>query len=141
MSVGLFVLNLITRFYFFQKNCTCNIIDGLINNKKVMKTLKEKESQFIYWFVIIVYIAAIIIFVVFFSVLHNKTFTSIKSATYFENNSKWYKVKNQPNYPIQGFCLLKANENDDLKTEDYAMMTTLPHLYGVSKSGKCYIKP
>lgn len=50
-------------------------------------------------------------------------------------------MSNQPNYPVQGFCLFKANENDDLKTEDFAMMTTLPPLYSFTKSGKCYIKP
>ncbi|KAK8847923.1 hypothetical protein M9Y10_018971 [Tritrichomonas musculus] len=141
LSVGLFTLNLLTRLYFLQKNLAYHIIDGIVHYKKVMKTLKEKESTFIYWFVIIVYAVAVVLFVVFFSVLHNKTITSIKSATYIENNSKWYKLSNQPNYPIQGFCLLKANENDDLKTEDFAMMTTLPRLYSFTKSGKCYIKP
>lgn len=68
------------------------------------------------------------------------SFPTVSEALYIENNQIWYKYNNITIEP-EGFCSIKAQNDGTLKTEDFAMMTTLPRLYSLTKDGKCYLKP
>ena len=66
-------------------------------------------------------------------------FPTIDNSLFIENNKTWLKYDYRTITP-EGFCFTHSNNNDNLKTEDFAMMATLPRMYGETKDEKCYLK-
>lgn len=118
-----------------------NVIDICVNWKKNVESLGKKSYRIAFYIIIALYAIIFIAFIVLYIIISNMNFFStIDNALYIENNNEWLKFNNMTINP-EGFCFTKAKNDGTLKTEDFAMMTTLPRLYSTTKDGKCYIKP
>lgn len=141
ITIGQFFLYFFIKLIFINKIFAYNFIDIILNGKRVIRSLKQMKAKIIFWIVVILYIALIVAFTVILLLSQKAVFPTIKSATFTENNQRWYKLnKNQAAAP-ESFCFTHAQKDGTLKTEDFAMLTTLPRMYNVTKDGKCFIKP
>lgn len=153
ISLTNFFIFLISKAMFIIVIFSYNIIDMIFNFKRVLFTLKKDRSNqsddkiefnmfTITYFCVIIFYALIIVAVLLIYCLSKMNiFPSIKNAIYIDNQQYWFKLNKFMRLPHEGFCSIKAINNDLLKTEDYAMLTTLPRLYGSTDDGKCFIKP
>lgn len=123
------------------KAAAYNLVDLIINSKRVMYSLKRKTAKVAYFIVLILFIAGLILYFAALIIIHKFEFPQIKSANFEDNNQTWYKFGDMKKYLPEGFCMAQAKRDGSLKIEDLAMLATLPRLYGVNKNGKCYIKP
>lgn len=142
ISIAEFVIYIVVKLLFGERILAFNLIDILINGKRVLRSIKKKKVKIVFWLVIILYVIVVVAFLAIFIISKLTVFPTINKTIYQENNSKWFKFneKNLSSIP-ESYCLTNAQNDGLLKTEDFAMLTTLPRLYDVTKSGKCYIKP
>lgn len=136
-----FIIYLIVKLLFGEKILAFNLFDLVFNKKRVMRSLKKKKAKIVFWLIFIMYIIVVIAFFVLFTISKLAVFPTVERSTYFEDNQKWYKKSANVSMIPEGFCNVRAQNDGSLKTEDFAMLATLPRLYDVTKSGRCYIKP
>ena len=135
------IVGLLIKIVALYKICSYNFIDIIINGKRVLKSLKKKKALIVFWIVVTLYIAIFVVFLIVFIFSSYLKFPTNDSAEFYENNKKWYKLNQTETILPEAFCYSKAKKGGMLKTDDFAMMTTLPRLYGLTKDGKCFIKP
>lgn len=136
-----FFAYLIIRLIFLKRICSYNFIDICINWPKVIKLLKKKSYRLILYIMLVLYAVLFVAFIVFYIIVSKiNIFPTIDNAFYIENNEDWLKYNNLL-VTSDAFCLKSAHNNGSLKTDDFAMMTTLPRLYDINKENKCYLKP
>lgn len=135
-----FIIYFIAKILFGEKILAFNLIDLILNGKRVMKSLNKEKIQIVFWLVFVLNIMTLIAFIVIFIISKLAYFPTINKSIYFEDNRKWYKKGNNKTFMPESFCSVHAQNDGSLKTENFAMLTTLPRLYDVTKSGKCFIK-
>ncbi|KAK8865013.1 hypothetical protein M9Y10_010542 [Tritrichomonas musculus] len=140
-GAGNFVLYLFVKLVFFKKNLCFNFIDSIIFFKRMLKTFDETLSKVIYVVVLLLHFLFLVSFIVFYLLFGKYVFPTIDDALYTENNIYWIKNSYNQRLPSESFCYAQSKIDGSLKTEDFAMLTTLPRLYNINKDGKCYIKP
>ena len=123
---------------YIPKSIDFNLIDSIINIKKTFQLVNDK---IVYVISIILYFIAIIVLIVIglISVFYDYSYID---NLYYEDrtNVPFIKSINQTTSDIpQSFCY--SHSNDNFYTDDFAIMTTLPRLYGLSEEGQCFIKP
>lgn len=141
IDVVQFIIGFLIKIIAMYKICSYNFIDMIINGKRVIKSLKKKKALIVFWIVICLYFLIFLTFIIVFVLSVYATFPENKSAKYFNDNRKWYKLNQVETISPEAFCFTTAHKDGLYKTDDFAMMTTLPRLYGLTKSGKCFIKP
>lgn len=143
ITIGEFFTFLVVKTVYCTKILAFNLIDIVFNKRRVIKSLKQNFlAKYVFYFVIFLYFAICVAFLVILTISKiSVIFPTIDNLNYIEDNSKWFRLgKNQTITP-ESFCFTQAQKDGSLKTEDFAMLVTLPRLYDVTKYGKCYIKP
>lgn len=141
LSAGWICLFVFVKLLFLFGILKFNFIDIIVNFKKRYKTIKHSKGRIVHIIVIVLYAVLFFFFIAIYFYSKKAVFPAIKSAKYFENEKIWYKINQNQTISPEGFCFNQAQKDGTLHTEDFAMLTTLPRLYGVSDDGKCFIKP
>ncbi|KAK8843040.1 hypothetical protein M9Y10_025228 [Tritrichomonas musculus] len=140
-SIGQFFGYFFVKAFFMIRICSYNLIDICVNWKKNIKSLRRKSYRYSFYVILFLYAVVCIASIVIFIIVSKLTiFPTIDNALYIENNNEWFKNFNTAIKP-DGFCYTQALYDGTLKTEDFAMMATLPRLYDINDNGKCYLKP
>ena len=137
-KVGI-VLGIILRIVFILKSIDVNFYDSLINIKRTMGKTKYQMGSI---FVIVLYFIAFILCIAIYFLSYIYDLPYIDTISY-DNRSIIEFIKH--NNTIIGdvakpFCNFHSDETE-FKTEDFALLSTLPRLYDVNTEGKCFIKP
>lgn len=141
ISIVNFFIFLLIKLPFMRIICSYNFIDIIFNFHRTLQSMKEKRTRILFYVVFLLHILLIGTFIVVFIYSKFMVFPTISSANYIENNQKWFKLNDEQIIPLEGFCYSQAPLDGSLITQDLAMLTTLPRLYGITKDGKCFIKP
>ena len=141
ISFGEFMIYLFVKIIFSEKILAFNLIDIILNWKKVISLLKKKNIRIVFVMTITIYAFATVSFFAVFIISKQTVFPSVDQLKYYEDKDYWYKFDENFSVNTESFCSTKSLNDGTLKTEDFAMLTTLPRLYGITDSGRCYIKP
>ena len=131
----------VTRVILIVIAVNINIFDSILNYKRTKGTLGPIGTRFhnlmiFYYFLLICFFIGVKVY------FANKEQPDISVLNYVEADETWYKYL--INYTIDtppSYCSKTSLSDSLYNTVDFAMMTTLPRLYGVTKDKKCYIKP
>ncbi|KAK8835781.1 hypothetical protein M9Y10_040603 [Tritrichomonas musculus] len=141
ISIFEFFIYLTVKMIFSEKILAFNMIDIVLNRRRVMRLLKKRILRIFFWVTITLYVVFVILFFIVYFISMQTVFPGVDKAKYHENNEKWFKLnENKTIYPVP-FCFTQSRSDGTLQTEDFAMLTTLPRLYGINENGDCYIKP
>ncbi|KAK8837374.1 hypothetical protein M9Y10_036807 [Tritrichomonas musculus] len=141
ISIFEFIIFLTVKMIFCEKILAFNLIDIVLNRKKVMKLMKKKNVRVIFWITLTCYIFLFISFIIIFCITRRSIYATVDRSRYYENEGTWYKYDENFTMNPEPFCYGKSLNDGTLQTADFAMMTTLPRLYGINEEGRCYIKP
>ena len=141
ISFGEFVIYLFVKIIFSEKILAFNLIDIILNWKKVISLLKKKNIRIVFVMTITIYAFAAVSFFAVFIISKQTVFPRVDQLKYYEDNDYRYKFDENFSVNTESFCSTKSFNDGTLKTDDFAMLTTLPRLYGITASGRCYIKP
>ena len=120
-----------------------NIFQALLFPKQNWEQLKTKLGKTVYVIMIIVYILSIIALITIVIISKYYDYPYIDLLNYEKpSHTLWEKDPNAINQNTpEAFCRVSSELTSELTTQDFAVLTTLPRLYGVNNEGKCYIKP
>ena len=137
------VFGIVIRVLSLLRSIDINIYDSIFYVYKFWGYLKHMSCVISYFITIIIYIIAIF-FLVFIKIyLVTKDKPDVRKITYEENNELWIRNLNNniTTYnKVPGFCSVTTNIESPFKTDDFAMMLTLPRLYEIDSNKKCRIK-
>ena len=141
LSAGSICLFVFVKILFLFGILEFNFIDIIVNFNKRYKNIISLKGKIVHVVVIVLYAILLSFFIAIYFYSKKVIFPAIKSAKYFQNDEIWYKFNQNQTISPEGFCFNQAQKDGTFHTEDFAMLTTLPRLYGVNDDGKCFIKP
>ena len=141
-QVGI-LLGFFARIIFILNSMNMNIFQAIFFPKFNWTKLDTTLGKAIYVIVTVVYFLAIIVLIVLVIISKYYDYPYIDLLHYEKpSNTLWEKDPNVINQNTpEGFCRVTSELTGELTTQDFAVLTTLPRLYGVNNEGKCYIKP
>ena len=136
------VLGVIFKIFFLPKAIDVNIFDSIINIKRTWKRLAD-DGKVALIIVLVIYVGGIGLCCAILYFSRNYDYPYVDYLEYNDLHTEiWDKFENSSYHkPTPGFCYASADVNIQLSAPDFAVMTTLPRLYGINDAGKCYLKP
>ena len=136
------VIGVIFKIFFIGKNIDFNIFDSVINFTRTWKR-SQGEGRIALILVIIIYFLGICSCIAILIASNNYDFPYVDYLEYTDlHTEEWKKFENSTYIkPSPAYCGIASDVNIPMTTPDFAVLTTLPRLYGINDAGKCYIKP
>ena len=136
------IIGVIFKILFFPKAIDVNIFDSLINMRRTWKRLAG-DGKIALIIVIIIYLGGISLCFTILYFSRNYDYPYIDYLEYNDLHTEiWDKFENSSYHkPTPSYCYVSADVNIQMSAPDFAVLTTLPRLYGINDAGKCYLKP
>jgi len=133
------VFGALFRFFGLLRTIDINIFDSILFIKRCWKKISKRLSSFAFILTLLIYVFNIVFLITLKVYVMKKAQPDITKLKYVNNASIW--DRNNLNFNVPGFCKASSYTKSGLTLDDFAVLLTLPRLYSINSSGKCYIKP
>ena len=136
------VIGVIFKILLIGKNIDFNIFDSVINFFRTWKN-SQGEGRVALIFVVVIYFLGIASSIAILVLSNSYDYPYVDFLEYTDlHTERWNKFENSSyTKPSPAYCGIASDVNIPMTTPDFAVLTTLPRLYGINDEGKCYIKP
>ena len=136
------ILGVIFRIFYSYKVIDINIYFSLILFKYGWEMRPNIDEKIIYTANLVIFFLGMICLIAISIISLLYPYPYVDTLYYYDNSLLPFIKNNESLIPsTASFCSTSVNERIPYMTSDFAILTTLPRLYGKTEDGKCYIKP